>query len=103
MTSTDLQQHTAGALSPSTAAPMGTAMARRAKRALDQVNANALVALQIERTRAALTDEALHNVGALSALEAHLITIAPTGEARYKHIVDSCALGAAEAVTRWGR
>ncbi len=48
-----------------------------------------------------LTNTALNNVGALSALEQHLIQVAPLGEARYKHIVDSYAMGAAMAIQRW--
>ena len=50
---------------------------------------------------AVLTNTALNNVGALSALEAHLIQVAPLGEARYKHIVDSYAMGASIAIQRW--
>jgi hypothetical protein len=103
MSSTDLQQSTGSAASPLTTAPMTKSIQRDAKQALDRVTANTLIALQIERGRAALTDEALHNAGALTALEEHLIKIAPLGQARYQAIVDSYALGAAEAVTRWGR
>lgn len=103
MSTTDLQQHTSAALSPLTAAPMGKAIQRQTKQALDRVTANTLVALQTERGRAALTEEALHNAGALSALEGHLLKIAPLGEARYRAIADAYALGATEAITRYGR
>jgi hypothetical protein len=43
----------------------------------------------------------LNNLGALSALEGHLIEVAPLGEARYRAIVDAYALGAAQAIQRW--
>ena len=54
-----------------------------------------------EQGRALLTKAALDNVGALSALEAHLIEIAPFGEARYRQIVVSYCLGAANKIIRW--
>lgn len=76
---------------------------RQTRQSLDRVNAAAVVAMATERTRASLTEEALLNAGALSALEGHLIGIAPLGEARYKAIVDGYAIGAAQAIGRWGR
>ena len=54
-----------------------------------------------EDGRSLLTQVALENVGALTALEQHLITIAPLGEARYREIVDSYTLGASAAIRRW--
>ncbi|HWH25144.1 MAG TPA: hypothetical protein VNT53_00660 [Pseudolysinimonas sp.] len=54
-----------------------------------------------EQGRALLTNTALQNVGALSALEQHLIQVAPLGEARYKHIVDAYAMGAARSISGW--
>jgi hypothetical protein len=60
-----------------------------------------LIADTREQGRALLTNTSLQNVGALTALEQHLIQIAPLGEARYKHIVDSYAMGAAQAISRW--
>jgi hypothetical protein len=54
-----------------------------------------------EEIRAAITSTALQNVGALSALEQHLIEVAPMGAARYQHIVDAYALGAAHTIARW--
>jgi DNA-binding TFAR19-related protein (PDSD5 family) len=74
---------------------------RQARREIERVQAQALVADTREQARALLTNTALQNVGALSALEQHLIQVAPIGEARYKHIVDSYALGAAVAIQRW--
>ena len=68
---------------------------------IERVQAQALVADVKEQGRALLTNTALQNVGALSALEAHLIQVAPLGEARYKHIVDAYAMGAAQAIARW--
>lgn len=76
-------------------------MQRQAGREIERVQAQALVADVREQGRAFLTNTALQNVGALSALEAHLIEVAPLGEARYKHIVDSYAAGAAQAIARW--
>lgn len=60
-----------------------------------------MVAGTTEQVRALLTNDALMNVGALSALEGHLIQIAPTGAPRYKHIVDAYTLGAAQTIARW--
>ncbi|MCL2807436.1 MAG: hypothetical protein FWD27_04630 [Coriobacteriia bacterium] len=54
-----------------------------------------------EQGRGLLTSTALENVGALSALEAHLTQIAPQGAERYRHIVDAYALGAAQKIARW--
>lgn len=76
-------------------------MQRQAGREIERVQAQALVADTREQGRALLTNTALQNVGALSALEQHLIQVAPLGEARYKHIVDSFAMGAAQAIQRW--
>ncbi len=76
-------------------------LCRRASKEVDRVAAEAVVAEAIEQGRAVITNTALENVGSLSALEAHLIEIAPLGEDRYKHIVDAYALGAARAIARW--
>lgn len=54
-----------------------------------------------EQGRALLTKTALDNVGSLSALEAYLSEVAPTGRARYKHLVDSYTMGAAKTIVRW--
>ncbi len=54
-----------------------------------------------EDIRAAITSAALQNVGALSALEQHLIEVAPMGAERYRHIVDAYTMGAAQTIARW--
>ncbi len=76
-------------------------MQRQATRAVERVVTDALVTNAREQARALLTNTALQNVGALSALEEHLIQIAPLGAARYQHIVDAYALGASQAIARW--
>jgi len=90
-----------GAFSPNGLAQMSGSTQRQTGREIERVQAQALVADVKEQGRALLTNTALQNVGALSALEAHLIQVAPLGEARYKHIVDAYAMGAAQAVARW--
>ena len=54
-----------------------------------------------EQGRALLAKTALDNLGALSALEAHLTQVAPYGEERYQRIIDAYALGAAQKIVRW--
>jgi len=73
----------------------------QAKRDCQQIARSTLVAGAREQGRAILADAALQNVGALSALEEHLCQIAPSGAARYQHIVDAYALGAATTIARW--
>lgn len=74
---------------------------RQTRREVEGVQARAIVAKLTEDGRAFLTHTALEHVGALTALEQHLITVAPLGEARYREIVDSYTLGAAAAIRRW--
>jgi hypothetical protein len=62
---------------------------------------NVIVSNIHEQGRALLAKTALDNLGALSALEAHLTQIAPSGEERYRQIVDAYALGAAQKIWRW--
>jgi hypothetical protein len=90
-----------GAFSSNGLSQMSGSMQRQASREIERVQAQALIADTREQGRALLANTALQNVGALTALEQHLIQIAPLGEARYKHIVDAYALGAATAVSRW--
>lgn len=90
-----------GAFSANGLAQMSGSMQRQASREIERVQGQALVADVKEQGRALLTNTALQNVGALSALEAHLLQVAPLGEARYKHIVDAYAMGAAQAIARW--
>ncbi len=74
---------------------------RQAKRELERVVTQGLVVNTREQVRAVLTNTALQNAGALSELEGHLCQIAPSGAARYRHIVDAYALGAAQTIARW--
>ncbi|MCE5254325.1 MAG: phosphoenolpyruvate carboxylase [Actinomycetia bacterium] len=74
---------------------------RQLTRDVECVIARGLVANMREQARAYVTNTALQNAGALSELEDHLCKIAPSGAARYKHIVDAYALGAAQAISRW--
>lgn len=74
---------------------------RQMTREVERVQARAVIAKLTEDGRALLTNAALEHVGALTALEQHLITIAPLGEARYREIVDSYTLGASAAIRRW--
>ena len=90
-----------GAFGAQALAQMSGGIQRQAGREIERVQAQALIADTREQGRALLTNTALNNVGALSALEQHLIQVAPLGEARYKHIVDSYAMGAASAIQRW--
>ncbi len=90
-----------GAFGAQALAQMSGSMQRQAGREIERVVAQGLIADTREQGRALLTNTALNNVGALSALEQHLIQVAPLGEARYKHIVDSYAMGAAAAIQRW--
>jgi hypothetical protein len=80
---------------------MSFGMQRKVQREIEQVQARAIIAKLHEDGRAVLADTALNNLGALSALEGHLIEVAPLGEARYRAIVDAYALGAAQAIQRW--
>ena len=90
-----------GAFSQTGLASMSGRMQRQTAGEVERVQSRAVIAGIHEEARAFLTDTALNNVGALSALEQHLISVAPLGEARYKHIVDAYALGAAQTITRW--
>lgn len=101
MVSQDISPLLGNSFSPQGLDRMSGSMQRQAGREVERVQARALVADTYEQARALLTNTALQNVGALSALEQHLIQVAPLGEARYKHIVDSYAMGAAQAIQRW--
>ncbi|NQX29532.1 hypothetical protein HQQ81_19485 [Microbacteriaceae bacterium VKM Ac-2854] len=90
-----------GAFGSSGLAQISAGIQRQIGREVERMQGRALVADVKEQGRALLTNTALQNVGALSALEAHLIQVAPLGEARYKHIVDAYAMGAAQAIASW--
>ncbi|WP_339619546.1 hypothetical protein [uncultured Salinibacterium sp.] len=92
---------TGGSFTPQALSEMSGGMQRQTGREIERMQAQALVADVREQGRALLTNTALQNVGALTALEQHLIQVAPLGEARYKHIVDAYAMGASQAIARW--
>jgi hypothetical protein len=90
-----------GAFSPQGLAQMSSSMQRQAGREIDRVQAQAVIATVREEGRGYLANAALQSVGALTALEQHLITVAPLGEARYRAIVDAFTVGAASAISRY--
>ncbi len=90
------------ALGPSGLSQMSSGLQRQTRREMERVQSRAVVAKLVEDGRAHLANTALEHVGALTALEQHLITIAPLGEARYREIVDSYTIGASAAIRRWG-
>lgn len=90
-----------GAFTSTGLAQMGGGMQRQTAREVERVQGQAIVAEVREQGRAFLTNSVLQSVGALTALEQHLIQVAPLGEARYKHIVDSFTMGAAQSIARW--
>lgn len=89
-------------MAPRSLGSMSLGVQRQMRREVEQVQARGMVAKLVEDGRAMLTHTALEHVGALTALEQHLITVAPLGEARYREIVDNYTLGAAAAIRRWG-
>ncbi|MHB1371335.1 MAG: hypothetical protein ACYCW7_14200 [Pseudomonadaceae bacterium] len=91
----------ANKLSPESVERMSMPMQRQATREIERVVTQGLVTNTHEQVRALLTNTALQNVGALSSLEEHLNQVAPSGAARYQHIVDAYALGAAHTIARW--
>ncbi len=101
MPNTDLLP-TGSSANPTGLASLSLGIQRQTRRAVEQVQSRAIVTRLVEDGRAALAHTALEHVGALTALEQHLITIAPLGEARYREIVDSYTLGASAAIRRWG-
>ena len=82
-------------------ASLSLGIQRQTRREVERVQSRAIVAKLTEDGRAFVTHTALEHVGALTALEQHLITVAPLGEARYREIVDSYTLGASAAIRRW--
>ena len=91
----------ANKLSPQSVERMSLPMQRQATREIERVVTNGLVTNTHEQVRALLTNTALQNVGALSALEEHLNQVAPSGSARYEHIINAYAMGAAYTIARW--
>src|SRR3546814_5822493 len=74
--------------SPGGLASMSLGIQRQTRREVERVQSRAIVAKITEDGRAFLTHTALEHVGALTALEQHLLSVAPLGEARYREIVD---------------
>lgn len=102
-TNTQLQSTTSGsAVASQGFRGLSMGIQRQTRREIEQVQARAVVAKLTEDGRAHLTDTVLEHVGALTALEQHLLSVAPLGEARYREIVDSYTVGAAAAIRRWG-
>ncbi len=85
---------------PSSGGLFPSQIQRATQRELERTIGEALVVRTREQARGALTNEVLETAGALTALESHLIQIAPLGEARYRAIVDSFVMGAATSIAR---
>lgn len=102
MTTTELLPLGSASSQPSGLTSLSLGMQRQTRREVERVQSRAVVAKLVEDGRAFLAHTTLEHVGALTALEQHLITVAPLGEARYREIVDSYTLGASAAIRRWG-
>lgn len=101
MTATELLPATGSAMSPQGLSSLSLGIQRQTRREVERVQSRAILAKLTEEGRAFVTHTALEHVGALTALEQHLITVAPLGEPRYREIVDSYTLGASAAIRRW--
>lgn len=101
MTASELLPTTGSAVGPQGLSSLSLGIQRQTRREVERVQSRAIVAKLTEDGRAFVTHTALEHVGALTALEQHLITVAPLGEARYREIVDSYTLGASAAIRRW--
>jgi len=78
-----------------------SAIERQTKREIERVVGQARISKLTEEARGHLANDALEIVGALSCMEAQLIQVAPLGEARYKLLVDSFTMGAANTIARF--
>ena len=78
-----------------------SAIERQTRREVERVVGQARVNQLTEEARGYLANQALEVVGALTTLEQQLIQAAPLGEARYKLIVDSFTMGAANSIARF--
>lgn len=90
-----------GAFGQQGLAQISGGMQRQAAREIERVQAQAIIATVREEGRGYLTNAALQSVGALTALEQHLIQVAPLGESRYRAIVDAFTVGAASTIARY--
>lgn len=78
-----------------------SAIERQTKRELERVVGQARINQMTEEARGYLANQALEVTGALTALEQQLVQVAPLGEARYKLLVDSYTMGAANTIARF--
>lgn len=86
---------------PTSGSPFGaSAVQRQIRKEVELAHGRANLAYAMEEARGLLATHALEIAGSLSAMEAQLLAVAPLGEARYKLIVDSFAMGAANAISR---
>lgn len=92
---------TNGRVNELSALPAYPTVERQTRREVALVQSRALIAKLTEDARAAVTHAALEHVGALTALETHLITVSPLGEARYRELVDSFTIAAGAAIRRF--
>ena len=88
-------------LTPQSLEYMSRPMRKQAELQIERVLVNGLAANTREQVRALMTHTALQNVGVLSAIESHMISIAPLGAPRYASIVDAYVVGAATTIMRW--
>lgn len=87
--------------SPQTTGRLTGKLKYSVQRESNEIVKKVLVSNIHEQGRALLAKTALDNLGALSALEAHLTQVAPYGEERYQRIVDAYAYGAGQKIMRW--
>ena len=80
---------------------MSRPMQRQAIRQVERIVTQGLATNSREQVRALLTHTALQNVGALTALEEHLLKTCPLAAGRLESLVDAYALGAAQTIARW--
>ena len=80
---------------------MSWGIQRQTRREIEQVAKRAIVANVHEQARAQLCQTALINAGVLSALEEHLIGVAPLGASRYQAIADAYVIGASKKLMQW--
>lgn len=95
------QPHPAGNALEQGLQSLGLGAQRQTRRELEHVQSQVMAARLREEGRAYLTHTALEHVGALTAMEQHLLQVAPGGAARYREIVDSYTIGAASTIRRW--
>ena len=80
---------------------MSWSVQRQTRREIEQVAKRAIVANVHEQARAQLCQTALINTGVLSALEEHIIGIAPLAASRCQAIADAYVIGASKKLMQW--